>query len=471
MNTSIPTSSPLEFLNIEPLNPLISKCEIKVLYSGKNRNGTYFSKEVATRMAASLPGVPIVGEYFYEIGDFGDHGEDQIVIDDNGIRFVKETVPYGFVPPDAKIWWRNYIDYDGVEREYLVTEGLLWTGRYPDCKRVIEHGNHQSMEIDGESMRGEWSKVEGEWSKEDNNDREYFIVSDAIFSALCILGQEVEPCFEGSNITRNSGVVYSLNKEDFKEKMLDFIEEIKTTLNTDYMHRGGNEMSDNKDPKFAKNNEEDEKKKKAQEEPDKDENKDEDEDKKKKYSTDENENEDTDNFSKDEDEDEKKKCGFAKDEDEDEDKDDKDDNDEDEDKKKKDSKYNAEELFNKIEVLEKNYSCLETKYSALEKECVALREFKLASDNKEKEDLINSFYMLNDEQKAEVVKNKANFSLDEIEAKLSVICVRNKVNFDLGDDSESKDNTETPITTFNMSGVADSSTPSWLKAVDRIKNK
>jgi len=39
--------------------------------------------------------------------------------------------------------------------------------------------------------------------------------------------------------------------------------------------------------------------------------------------------------------------------------------------------------------------------------------------------------MLSDEQKKDCVDNIDTYSFDEIEAKLSVICVRNKVSFDL----------------------------------------
>ena len=85
--------------------------------------------------------------------------------------------------------------------------------------------------------------------------------------------------------------------------------------------------------------------------------------------------------------------------------------------------------------------------------------------------MINSFYMLSEEDKAEVRANKANFSLEDIEAKLSVICVRKKVNFDLEDSSKNEDNTETPITTFNV-GDGHDATPAWLRAVDAVaKNR
>ena len=54
---SIATIDSPEFINITKMNnPLLSKCEIKVLYVGKNRNGSFISKEVATEMAKTLPG-------------------------------------------------------------------------------------------------------------------------------------------------------------------------------------------------------------------------------------------------------------------------------------------------------------------------------------------------------------------------------------------------------------------------------
>lgn len=77
MNTSIKMNSPCELLNITPLNPLISKCEIKVCYVGDkpNRNKSVITKEVATEMANSLPGSPIVGYYNETTGDFEEHNK------------------------------------------------------------------------------------------------------------------------------------------------------------------------------------------------------------------------------------------------------------------------------------------------------------------------------------------------------------------------------------------------------------
>jgi hypothetical protein len=63
MNQSIATINSPEFINLTPLdiNPLMSSCDIKVLYVGENRNRTFITKEVATEMAKTLRGCPIVG--------------------------------------------------------------------------------------------------------------------------------------------------------------------------------------------------------------------------------------------------------------------------------------------------------------------------------------------------------------------------------------------------------------------------
>ena len=475
MNRSIPKGSHLEFVNIQPLNPLISKCEIKVLYTGKNRNRSFISKEVATKMANSLPGTPIVGQYFYQTGDFGDHGEEELVIDDKGIRFIKSTVPYGFVATDAKVWWQNFVDKDGVEREYLLTEGYLWTGRYPDCKRIIEKGNHQSMELDRDSLVGEWSKISGEWSKFENDEHEYFIISDAVFSALCILGEEVEPCFEGANITKKGGIMYSLDRDEFKEKMLDFMADLKDALNN-LGYEGGKQVENLNNPTIetpvvetpeveiiTEPVAEETVVEEVVETPESIEGAEAAEGEESSEGVEED-------FAKKKEEDE------ANEEDSNsEDK--KESNSEEEDDKEKKKNYSLEEVVEYQELLTK-YAELEGQFNAISEELNSikpeynkLKEKAIEAEEKAKEDMINSFYMLSEEDKAEVRANKANFSLEDIEAKLSVICVRKKVNFDLEESSKNEDNTETPITTFNV-GDSHDATPAWLRAVDAVaKNR
>ena len=62
---SVATIDNPEFINLQPLDisPLISSCDIKVLYIDENRNRTFISKETAEEMAKTLRGAPIVGYY------------------------------------------------------------------------------------------------------------------------------------------------------------------------------------------------------------------------------------------------------------------------------------------------------------------------------------------------------------------------------------------------------------------------
>ena len=91
-NKSIVTNESPAFINLQPLDisPLISSCEIKVAYVGKNRNHSVISKEKLTEMAKTLRGNPIVGYYNKNKEDFADHGQ-QLVIDDEGSLWLCRT--------------------------------------------------------------------------------------------------------------------------------------------------------------------------------------------------------------------------------------------------------------------------------------------------------------------------------------------------------------------------------------------
>ena len=463
MHQSFATIDSPEFINLQPLdiNPLMSSCEIKVLYVGENRNRSYITKEVATEMSKTLRGAPIVGYYRQDKEDFADHGE-KVTIDDQGIKFECMTVPYGFVSPDAKVWFQKFEDVDDlgntVVREYLMTTGFLWTGQFPECKGAVEgDGKPHSMELDGNSLNGEWSK-------NINEDMEFFIINDAVFSKLCILGEDVEPCFEGSSITAPKvSSTFNLD-DDFKQTLFSMMQDLKFALeggqetmvleNTEKTLDKTNEsvvtefenvsegQSENSDvtaqTEFEKK--EDEKKEKApadnKESEVPAEKKKEDEEykkcEKKDYEKKEEEKEAPAQTSADEKKDEEKK----------------------EEKKFSFEEYSA--LEEKITSLQKEYAELETKYQAL----VA---FKNEVEEEKKDALINSFYMLSDEDKKDVVENKAQYSLEDIEAKLSVICVRKKVNFEL------EDNTTDVATTFNLSEQQDS-LPAWINAVKNTQN-
>jgi flagellar motility protein MotE (MotC chaperone) len=444
MHQSIATIDSPEFINLQPLdlNPLMSSCEIKVFYLGENRNHSYINKETATDMAKTLRGAPIVGYFKKDKDDFADHG-NRVIMDDEGIKFECMTRPYGFVAPDAKVWFQKFEDTDDfgnkITREYLMTTGFLWTGQFPECQSAVEgQGKPQSMELDENTL-------DGNWTTNSKSGMEFFIINDAIFSKLCILGEDVEPCFEGASVAApNVSTTFTKMDDEFRTTLYSMMQDLKS-LN--FALQGGSQMEVTEnatieqeaveapvevaenpvvDPVPAstegtefKKTEDDEKKEEEPKTEEKEEDKTSEEEPEEKA-------DDEDNKKEKEEDDEKKK---------------------------------------KYALLEENYQKLEADYKALETKYTALVDFKNKVEDAEKDKMIESFYMLSEEDKADVITNKSKYTLDEIESKLSVICVRKKVNFDLDNTAENNNIREDkPIINFNFDSNGDASVPAWVKA-------
>ena len=516
---SVQTIKSPEFINITSVSPLISKCEVKVLYTGQNRNRSFISKEVAKEMAQTLPGTPIVGYYSENAEDFRDHGE-QLVIDGDGFRFNCLTKPYGFVPIDTRVWFQEFEDTDDfgnkVLREYLMCEGYLWTEQYEEAKKVISEGRPHSMELDEKTLKGHWST-------DNNSGIDFFIINDAIFSKLCILGEDVEPCFEGSAVTApDVSSSFTLDSNEFKNTLHSMMKDLKEYTASLNNGKGGNLMEGNKnleeqvenissaqvsenslnevdnnvETSFAQINNTVETKfddggdggdsgaeggEESTEGGDTTEG----------GSTEggtgetngaeggENQGEGSDPEPEDPvveptnpitgtpDVVPDPPISGPEEEDEDDDEGDKPDPEtEDEEGFSKKIK----ELEEKYSLLEQNYNELQAQHSALVKENVELINFKTGVEREKKTELINSFYMLSDEDKKDVVTNIDKYSLDEIESKLAVICCRKRVSFDKPEDEEETSNKN--VYTYNLHNVeSNSNLPAWLKAVEETKQK
>jgi len=403
MHNSIAVDSPIEIIDVVPINPQISKCQIKVCYVGDepNRNGSIITKAVAMDMAKTLPGCPIVGYWSDAAEDFDGH--NQIIDISNGEWKIKDTTqPYGFVDLNAKVWFQKFAD-DGVVHEYLMTEGYLWTDQYPETKRILEKGNNQSMELNEKYLQGFWSES-------NNEEPSFFIINEAIISKLCILGEDVEPCFEGSQITR---VQFSL-EEDFKQKLFNMMNQVKEIAEKEEKE-GGIDSVENEviNPEVMETEETviEENPVTEEEEP---------------QAEEENKTEED-----------------------------------------KSVEYNLEEIQEYVE-LKADYDNLQTQFNEMKAEYDTLVAFKAEADRKEKQAMIDSFYMLSSEDKKDVIDNIDNYSLDDIEAKLSIICVRNKVNFNL-DEGVSAEKKDTVVVLDSV--IDDDVTPAWVKAAIATKKE
>lgn len=478
MNRSVQTINSPEFINLQPLdiNPLMSACEIKVLYVGGNRNGSFITKEVATEMAKTLRGAPIVGYWRKEVEDFGDHGE-RVIIDGDGIKFECLTTPYGFVAPDAKVWFQTFVDTNDfgeeIEREYLMTTGFLWTGQFPECRSAVEgEGKPHSMELDKDTLDGHWAL--------DTKGMDFFIIDDAIFSKLCILGEDVEPCFEGSSVKRPEvSASFAKVDDNFKQTLFSMMRDLQFAL------QGGQQMDDTtivvetpvvepatepvvepatepvvepttepeaepaqepatddgqgapaaiEDPVPAEPAQEPAEPQDPVTEP------------AAEPATEpvveptvepvaEPAPQEPDQYAQ-------LEAAHA-------------------------------ELQAQYDELSAQFTALQATNESLTAQIAGLTEYRARIENAEKDAMIKKFFMLSDEleEKKEIVANKASYSLEEIEEKLSVLCFRHKVNFDLENTSKNHNTTEASVVTFNLSGAAGASQPAWLSAVDNYKNK
>ena len=185
---------------LEPISPTMSKARCRIFYCGLNRNGSYITNEFAEKLIKTLPYVPIKGIYESEEEDYIDHGKER---SDGRI--------YGIVPENNNFSWEQHLDKDGVMRTYACTDIYLYTALYEEASKIV--GKSQSMEIYPPTIKGEWQKKDGQQA---------FVYTDGCFLGLQVLGDNIEPCFEGS-------AFFSLY-QDFKNLMND-LKDIQTFIN------------------------------------------------------------------------------------------------------------------------------------------------------------------------------------------------------------------------------------------------
>lgn len=208
INTDIPVTV---YGNLEKYNDVISKGRCRVFYKGANRNGTFITDEFAEKLLSTIAYAPIKGIYDSEgaEGDFDDHGDAR---SDGRI--------YGIVPADYNLAWEPHMDDDGIERTYACVDVLIYTALYAEANAIF--GKSQSMELYRKSIKGDWKIIEG---------KRYYVYEDACFLGLQVLGDKVEPCFEGASF-------FSLY-----QSLLDQVEQLdKLQDNFQNNGQGGNTM-------------------------------------------------------------------------------------------------------------------------------------------------------------------------------------------------------------------------------------
>lgn len=160
-------------VSISDTNAKVGRAMVKVFTKYANRNGSYITDAVAKQLIDSAPNCPVVGFFDPQSGDWGTH--------------VGPTLAsaYGYV--EKFQGWETAQDSDGVDRDYAVFSVILFSDYFDAANNIV--GKSQSMELDSNSIDGEWTVVDG---------NEYFVYSKAKMLGFCVLGDEVEPCFSSS---------------------------------------------------------------------------------------------------------------------------------------------------------------------------------------------------------------------------------------------------------------------------------
>lgn len=215
--------------DVKDINSSFASGTLKVMYLGKNRNRSHFSKSAVENALPSLYNVPIVCHWDDEAETIGGHDVTVVADSDGALRIKNLTEPCGVVPEHATFTFQTESDEDGIPHEYLVIKDvILWKRQdvyahiVNDLDGVVKH----SMEI----------TVFDSTTTQDG----YLDIGRFEFTALCLL-ENCEPCFQGSELE-----LYSAN--GFKQKMEQMMHELKDYFTT----VGTSQEVDNKHPqKFS----------------------------------------------------------------------------------------------------------------------------------------------------------------------------------------------------------------------------
>lgn len=301
------------------------------------------------------------------------------------------------------------------------------------------------MELDEASLNGHWAT-------NTKSGVEFFIINDATFSKLCILGSDVEPCFEGASVTDKQVSKDFTTNKDFMNTLFTMMNELKDALQ---YNEGGSSMD-----KAALEIQEETTEEVEVEETE--------------FKAEESHADDaapTTSFADNDDEEEEGETGESGETGETGEtgqsgEQDEPAADDDETKKKKPRQNHS------LEEIESQFAAIQEELERTKAELEVLREFKLGVENQQKDELIAKYHMLSDEARKEISDHKNEYTIEEIESKLALAFVKENVDFNEVDGKKTEVETEVdPITTFSLDAAVDTTVVSpVLQALRDAKN-
>lgn len=197
---------PASITQITSINESFDSCMLRVCYAGRNRNQSIIPREAIEQAIPTMAYCPIVANYDVASDTIGGHDVGFVEDENEVLKMINLTDAIGVVPENPQWTWETVTEEDGTVHEYLCTPAILWK-RTPVYSKLVRDGvSGQSMEI---SVR-EGRVVDG-----------LFRIDAFDFTAFCLLGDDVEPCFESAQVNMFSmdllGNRLSEMMEDFKK--------------------------------------------------------------------------------------------------------------------------------------------------------------------------------------------------------------------------------------------------------------
>lgn len=169
---------------------------IDIMHTNENLNGSFFSKEVVNECVDSIKNTPVLGFIAYDNytkeSDFKGH-EYVIKRTENGVERTYAGHAYGVIPESCNPRWTIKMCDDGVEREFLQVDALLWE-KFSDATSILRRDSEKA-----ESMEIEVSSIEGYDDEEDG----LFHFTRFRFDGAAILGEGATPAMTGANVKIN----------------------------------------------------------------------------------------------------------------------------------------------------------------------------------------------------------------------------------------------------------------------------
>ena len=428
------THIPIQYQQSREIDERFLEVKVYVLHLGENYNGSIFNKDVVTNAIPSLANTPLLAfvKRNENEKDFAGH-EIDLVIEQGEYKWKYSGQAYGVIPEKNNARWELMVGDDGVEREYLVVDAIVWK-KFDDAVEIITRdlAKGQSMELS--------EKYSGHFDESG-----LFVFDQFKFDGCAILGNNVEPAMNSAKIEMKFSMSNLKNTitEIMKEYTRKYSKEVKQVNIEELLKQYGftreqvveagveiHTFSDDDLEKFKAELERikqeiEQKENEINEEKNED-NKDNNEDNKEDINNNPLDNKDNSDFDKkdeksevDKDESEKKK--ESKKDDEKASKTDKQDDKKSKDEKdfsNKDDEKNEDELKEKYEKLEKEFE----KVVEERDELVKYKKNREKADHKAKvEALITSFEKLTDSDVKDIREKVYHFTIDEVEEKLYAI--------------------------------------------------